>query len=102
MPCFNKFEPLEEGSVKRRVNELADSLKFPLTKLYVMDGSRRSAHSNAFMYGIWNNKRIVLFDTLLQQMNTDEVRGHVRVAMAGHSLSSSWRCIFADCCSPSP
>ena len=49
MPLFNKYEPLEDGTLKTRIFELADSLKYPLTKLFVMDGSKRSSHSNAFV-----------------------------------------------------
>jgi Peptidase family M48 len=65
------------------IEKLAGSLKFPLTKLYVIDGSKRSAHSNAYMYGFWKNKRIVLFDTLLQQCSEDEV-----VAVLAHELGA--------------
>jgi STE24 endopeptidase len=81
MPLFNKYEPLEEGELKRRIFALAESLKYPLTKLFVMDGSKRSAHSNAFMFGFGNNKRIVLFDTLLSQVHEDEI-----LAILGHEL----------------
>lgn len=49
MPLFNEYKPLEDGSLKTRIYELADSLKYPLTKLFVMDGSKRSSHSNAFV-----------------------------------------------------
>lgn len=49
MPLFNKYEPLPDGHLKRRIFELAASLRYPLTKLFVMDGSKRSSHSNAFM-----------------------------------------------------
>lgn len=65
MPLFNKYEPLEDGELKKQIYALAESLKYPLTKLFVMDGSKRSSHSNAFMFGFGNNKRIVLFDTLM-------------------------------------
>ena len=51
--------------MSKSIEELAASLKFPLTKLYVVEGSKRSSHSNAYFYGLWNSKRIVLFDTLL-------------------------------------
>ena len=63
-PLFNKYTDLEEGSLKEKINNLALKLKFPLTKIYVVDGSKRSNHSNAYFYGFGNNKRIVLFDTL--------------------------------------
>ena len=58
MPLFNKYEPLPDGPLKTRIYELADQLNYPLKKLFVMDGSKRSSHSNAFMFGFGNNKRI--------------------------------------------
>jgi STE24 endopeptidase len=67
-PLFNKFTPLEEGELRTAVYELAGRLKFPLTQLFVVDGSIRSAHSNAYFYGFFKNKRIVLYDTLLRQL----------------------------------
>lgn len=68
-PIFNKYEPLpEESELKPRIDALASRVKFPLTKVFVVDGSRRSAHSNAYFYGFFKNKRIVLFDTLLTQV----------------------------------
>ena len=81
MPLFNKYEPLEDGDLKTRIYDLAAQLNYPLTKLFVMDGSKRSAHSNAFMFGFGNNKRIVLFDTLLEQVHDDEI-----LAILGHEL----------------
>jgi len=82
MPCFNKFEPLEDGPLKQRIETLAASLGFPLSKLSVMDGSKRSSHSNAFFMGLPGlPKRIVLFDTLLEQASNDEI-----VAVLAHEL----------------
>ncbi|CAN1293164.1 CAAX prenyl protease 1 homolog [Linum perenne] len=66
-PLFNKFTPLPEGNLREKIEKLAASLKFPLKKLFVVDGSTRSSHSNAYMYGFFKNKRIVLYDTLIQQ-----------------------------------
>jgi len=65
-PLFDKFTPLPEGELRTRIEELAASIKFPLTKLFVVEGSKRSSHSNAYFYGFFKNKRIVLFDTLLE------------------------------------
>lgn len=70
MPLFNKYEPLEDGPLKTSIYELAGELKFPLTKLFVMDGSKRSSHSNAFMFGFGNNKRIVVSFTRTPTINT--------------------------------
>ncbi|KAK9749443.1 hypothetical protein RND81_02G125900 [Saponaria officinalis] len=80
-PLFNKFTPLPEGELRQKIENLASSLKFPLKKLFVVDGSTRSSHSNAYMYGFFKNKRIVLFDTLVQQCKDDEV-----VAVLAHEL----------------
>ena len=73
MPLFNKYEPLEDGALKTSIEELAASIDYPLKKLFVMDGSKRSAHSNAFMFGFGSNKRIVLFDTLMEQVSSSEI-----------------------------
>ncbi|THU73215.1 hypothetical protein C4D60_Mb04t20460 [Musa balbisiana] len=70
-PLFNKFTPLPDGELRKKIEKLAASLKFPLKKLFVVDGSTRSSHSNAYMYGFFNNKRIVLYDTLIQQEPLD-------------------------------
>lgn len=64
-PLFDKYSPLEEGPLRSSIEQLASKLKFPLAQLYVVEGSKRSAHSNAYFYGLWGSKRIVLFDTLL-------------------------------------
>ncbi|BBN19890.1 STE24 endopeptidase [Marchantia polymorpha subsp. ruderalis] len=80
-PLFNKFTPLPEGELRAKIEKLASSLKFPLKKLFVIDGSTRSSHSNAYMYGFFNSKRIVLYDTLIQQCKEEEV-----VAVLAHEL----------------
>lgn len=64
-PLFDKYTPVPESPLRTAIEDLAKSINFPLTKLFVVDGSKRSAHSNAFFYGFFKNKRIVLFDTLL-------------------------------------
>jgi len=81
MPLFNKYEKLPDGPLKDSIYELAGKLSFPLTKLFVMDGSKRSSHSNAFMFGFMKNKRIVMFDTLMEQVSNDEI-----LAILGHEL----------------
>lgn len=65
-PLFDKFTPLPEGELKEDIETMAKSISFPLTKVYVVEGSKRSSHSNAYFYGFFKNKRIVLFDTLLE------------------------------------
>jgi STE24 endopeptidase len=71
-PLFNKFEPLEEGEWRRRIQELADQTGFKAGGIYTMDGSKRSGHSNAYFTGLGKAKRIVLFDTLMKQMSLDQ------------------------------
>ncbi|MGA1205257.1 MAG: M48 family metallopeptidase [Opitutales bacterium] len=68
MPLFNKFEELPEGSLRDRLMSLGDRTGFRARTILVMDGSRRSAHSNAFFTGFGGFRRIVLFDTLIEQM----------------------------------
>lgn len=65
-PLFDKFTPLPDGELRSEIESMAKSISFPLTKLYVVEGSKRSSHSNAYFYGFFKNKRIVLFDTLLE------------------------------------
>jgi STE24 endopeptidase len=81
LPLFNKLTPLEEGKLKTEVEALAARLKFPLKHLYVIDGSKRSAHSNAYFYGLPWSKHIVIYDTLIEKSNVNEV-----VAVLAHEL----------------
>lgn len=81
-PCFNKVTPLDEGPLRSAIEQLAASLHFPLQKLFVIDGSKRSAHSNAYFYGLpCGSKRIVLYDTLIEQSSQAQV-----VAVLAHEL----------------
>ena len=72
-PLFNKFTPLEEGPLLDKIKAYLAKVNFPVKKLEVMDGSKRSSHSNAYFSGIGSNKRIALFDTLVEQMDDDEI-----------------------------
>eukprot|EP00744_Colponema_vietnamica_P006444 GILI01009361.1.p1 GENE.GILI01009361.1~~GILI01009361.1.p1 ORF type:complete len:272 (-),score=93.51 GILI01009361.1:240-1055(-) len=80
-PLFNTFTELPQGTLRFAIEELAGRLNFPLTRLYVVDGSKRSGHSNAYFYGFFKNKRIVLFDTLLDQVDEQET-----LAILAHEL----------------
>jgi STE24 endopeptidase len=73
MPLFNRFEPLAEGQLKAAIFDYARRIGFPLAKVMVMDGSKRSAKANAFFTGFGRNKRIVLFDTLVESYDTKEL-----------------------------
>jgi STE24 endopeptidase len=72
-PIFNKFTPLDEGPLKEKLTGLADKLKFKIKGVFVMDGSRRTGHSNAYFTGIGRVKRIVLFDTLIASLSHDQL-----------------------------
>lgn len=80
-PLFNKFEPLPEGEVRDRVQALLARCGFRARGLFVMDGSRRSAHGNAYFTGLGRARRIVFFDTLLARLDADEIE-----AVLAHEL----------------
>ncbi|KAL3468355.1 peptidase family M48-domain-containing protein [Aspergillus heterothallicus] len=81
LPLFNKLSPLEPGAIKTGVENLAKKLNFPLQELHVIDGSKRSAHSNAYFYGLPWKKHIVIYDTLIEKSEPEEV-----VAVLSHEL----------------
>ncbi|CCU75602.1 CAAX prenyl protease 1 [Blumeria hordei DH14] len=81
LPLFNKLSPLDPGDLKKGVESLAKRLKFPLHELYVIDGSKRSAHSNAYFFGMPWKKHIVIYDTLIEKSEPQEV-----VAVLAHEL----------------
>jgi STE24 endopeptidase len=80
-PLFNQFKPLDVGALRDRVEALMERCGFKADGVFVMDGSRRSAHGNAYFTGIGPHKRIVLFDTLLDRLAPDEIE-----AVLAHEL----------------
>ncbi len=72
-PMFNTFTPLEDGELKDKINTFAQKVNFPISRIDVMDGSRRSSKSNAYFSGLGKNKRIALFDTLIENHSEDEL-----------------------------
>ncbi|VFR28964.1 macromolecule metabolism; macromolecule degradation; degradation of proteins, peptides, glycopeptides [plant metagenome] len=80
-PLFNKFTPLADPELADRINRLAQRCGFSISGLFVMDGSRRSAHGNAYFTGFGKSRRIVFFDTLLSKLNGDEIE-----AVLAHEL----------------
>ena len=97
MPWFNKFSPLEDSTLIERVERLLARCGFRSHGLFVMDGSKRSAHGNAFFAGVGASKRIVLFDTLVQRLNPGEVEavlahelGHYKLHHIKKSLAFSF------------
>ncbi len=80
-PLFNKFTPLDNPELAERINKLASRCGFTLNGLFVMDGSRRSAHGNAYFTGFGKSRRIVFFDTLLNKLSSTEIE-----AVLAHEL----------------
>lgn len=80
-PLFNKFSPLQDEVMKARIEALLSRCGFTSSGLFVMDGSRRSAHGNAYFTGFGKTKRIVFFDTLLSRLNVEEIE-----AVLAHEL----------------
>lgn len=80
-PLFNKFSPLEDVSLKKRIETLLNKCGFKSQGLFVMDGSSRSSHGNAYFTGFGASKRVVFFDTLLSRLNEDEIE-----AVLAHEL----------------
>ena len=93
LPLFNRFEPLPEGELRQRLERLLERAEFPARRLSVVDGSRRSTKSNAFFTGFGANRRIALFDTLVENHSAEEIEavlaheighcklGHVRTRL---------------------
>ncbi|HEY8096828.1 MAG TPA: M48 family metallopeptidase [Methylobacter sp.] len=80
-PLFNKFTPMEEGSLKERIQGLLARCGFNSNGIFIMDGSKRSGHGNAYFTGLGNNKRIVFFDTLINSLEDEELE-----AILAHEL----------------
>ena len=100
MPLFNKFTPLPEGDLKSSIESYAARVQFRLQGIFTMDGSKRSAKANAFFTGLGRFRRIVLFDTLVNQHTTKELvavlahevghfkKGHIPRMLAASLISS--------------
>ncbi len=81
VPIFNKLTPLDGGDLRDAINRYAEKVQFPLKNIFVIDGSKRSAKSNAYFSGIGPKKTIVLYDTLIKNHNQDEL-----VAILAHEV----------------
>lgn len=81
LPLFNKLTPLEEGELKSKIFAYAQSVNFPLNNIFVIDGSKRSSKANAFFSGFGKRKKVVLYDTLIEQHTPDEL-----VAVLAHEI----------------
>lgn len=81
VPLFNKQKPLEEGELRDAIMKFADEAGFKISKIFVIDGSKRSTKANAYFSGLGPKKRIVLYDTLIKEMSTEEI-----VAVLAHEI----------------
>jgi STE24 endopeptidase len=81
VPLFNKQKPLEEGALRDAINEFSNKVGFQLDNIYVIDGSKRSTKANAYFTGLGPKKRIVLYDTLIDDLSTEEI-----VAVLAHEI----------------
>jgi len=96
LPLFNKLEPLKDSHLRERLMSLAEKAKFHARTIQVIDGSKRSAHSNAYFTGFGKFRRIVLFDTLIEQLDAEELEavlaheiGHYRLGHIPKMLAIS-------------
>jgi STE24 endopeptidase len=98
MPLFNKFEPLEEGTLRSKIMAYARSIQFPLQNVFVMDGSKRSSKSNAFFTGFGRNRRIVLFDTLIEKHSVRELLAVLAHEMGHYKKRHIFKMLLAGIC----
>jgi STE24 endopeptidase len=90
-PLFNKFSPLPEGELKTRIEGLLERCGFASSGLFVMDGSKRSAHGNAYFTGLGKAKRIVFFDTLIQKLTPAEVEAVLAHELGHYKRRHVWK-----------
>ncbi|MCH7412755.1 M48 family metallopeptidase [Belliella sp. R4-6] len=81
LPFFNKLKPLEDGELKQKIVNYTEKVSFPLENLFVIDGSKRSSKANAFFSGFGKRKKVVLYDTLIEQHTPEEL-----VAVLAHEV----------------
>ena len=83
VPMFNKQTPLEEGDLRNKISEYANSVGFSLNKIFIIDGSKRSTKANAYFSGFGSEKRVTLYDTLVNDLEEEEI-----VAVLAHEVGS--------------
>ncbi len=96
-PWFNKFEPLPSGELRDRILALANKIGFRTSGIFLRDSSKRSVHSNAYFTGIGKAKRIVLFDTLIEQMSIDQGLAVLAHEMGHYKMKHIRRMMVAQC-----
>jgi STE24 endopeptidase len=101
LPLFNKLSPIEDGELKDRLIAMSDRAGFKANAIFVMDGSKRSSHSNAFFTGFGKFRRIVLYDTLISQLSISELEavlaheiGHYKLGHVPKMIASSFVMMF--------
>jgi STE24 endopeptidase len=90
-PLFNDFEPVEAGELRDAIEDVFDRAEFTCSQIYVMDASRRSSHSNAYFVGFGRTKRVVLFDTLVDQMDIEELQSVLAHELAHWKRAHIWK-----------
>ena len=91
LPLFSKFTSLEEGDLRDSIEQLSRSADFPVREIYVVDGSRRSSKANAFFTGFGRNRRIGLYDTLLEKLSPSEIVAVVAHEIGHYKLHHIWK-----------
>ena len=94
-PLFNQFTPLPDGDLKTRIETLLQRCGFHCSNLFVMDGSRRSSHGNAYFTGFGTSKRIVLFNTLLNKLNPEEIEAVLAHELGHFHYHHIWKRLLA-------
>lgn len=94
MPLFNKFTPLDDAALRDRLMALADRGRFQARSIHVMDGSKRSAHSNALFTGLGRFRRIVLFDTLIAQLGVEELEAVLAHEIGHYRRGHIWKSLL--------
>ncbi len=90
LPIFNKLEPLKDGSLKDRLFALSKKCDFQAQEIQVMDGSKRSAHSNAFFTGFGKYRRVIFYDTILEQLDENEIEGVLAHEIGHYKKKHIW------------
>ncbi|WP_323676191.1 M48 family metallopeptidase [Halorubellus sp. PRR65] len=96
MPLFYEFDPVESGELRDAIDDVFDRAGFECEQIYEMDASRRSSHSNAFFSGFGRTKRVVLFDTLVDQMSIPEIQSVLAHELAHWKRSHIWKQLLAS------
>ena len=91
LPLFNNLKEIEDGNLKNGITKLAKQLNYPLKKIYEMDASQRSAQSSVYFTGLWKDKRIILYDNLIKNLDYKEIEG-----LTAHELGHwiNWHGVF--------